>query len=137
MFLAVVGPQKAWISCLESCERGFQWCTKQSSCEILFYTYCVLVIVSLITQPLGVQWPILAYTLLTVSAGVGNSSFREDFHIETAHFRLRLRHFVVSFERLTRPMKSFRPEKFRHPQQVNPGALRAEIACTSRVFMGF
>ena len=32
------------------------------------------------------------------------------------------RHFVVSFERLTRPMKSFRPEKFRHPQQVNPGA---------------
>ena len=58
----------------------FQWCTRQTSCEIFFYTFCVLIIVSLITQ-----------------------------------------HFVVSFDRLTRPVKPFEPSKFRHPSAVNPG----------------
>lgn len=34
-------------------DPGFQWCTRQTSCEIFFYTFCVLIIVSLITQWLG------------------------------------------------------------------------------------
>lgn len=58
----------------------FQWCTRQTSCEVFFYTFCMLIFVSLITQ-----------------------------------------HFVVSFDRLTRPVKPFEPSKFRHPSAVNPG----------------
>mmetsp|Transcript_72456 Transcript_72456/g.169717 ORF Transcript_72456/g.169717 Transcript_72456/m.169717 type:complete len:1103 (-) Transcript_72456:61-3369(-) len=31
-------------------QNRFQWCTARSSCQIFFYTFCVLVVVSLITQ---------------------------------------------------------------------------------------
>ena len=33
--------------------RGFQWCTRPTSCEVFFYTFCMLIFVSLITQKLG------------------------------------------------------------------------------------
>ena len=52
-----------------------------------------------------------------------------------------LRHFVVSFDRLTRPVKPFQPSKFRHPSTVNPGrwdpSSASSVDLQSRIFPFF